>query len=334
MTTPPLKLLQLDLTEECPLFCSHCSNSSGPARRAHFPIKKLLELIPEARNLGLEKIVFSGGEPLRYPHLSEALSAARTAGIQPTIFTTGIRDNKTRLPMPTEDWSGLAGSGLVSAAFSVYASPKRRNYHNAIVRLKPRQGDAFGVNEQAIRNARSAGLFVDVHFIPGGTTVVDLPEIYSWAAEIGCSVLHLQIPTLQGRNKERSPLQLDADDEARLRQIVSDIFEAGGKTQFYVSRFWLSRWRSPGNSNCVANLEQLVIRTDGTISPCNACKYGSVTLDSENVLAEGTTLANIWRTSPILEELRGAHGRPQLPDRCDGLLATAPRLGILQRAAY
>ena len=331
MPTPPLKLLQVDVTEECPLFCAHCSNDSGPTHIAHFPIRRLVGIIDEAKDLGLERVVFSGGEPLRYPHLSGALSAAKAAGVAATIFTTGIRDKTTRLPISVADWRELAEAGLVSAAFSIYASRSHRQYHNDIVRLRPRQGDAFGVNEQAIRNARLAEVSVDVHFIPSALTVDELPDIYSWASELRCSVLHLQIPTLQGRNKQETSIQLDSRAEARLQKAALDLLRRADTTKLYVSRFWSFRWNSPADSRCVANLEQLVIRTDGTISPCNACKYGSVTLESENTLAEGTSLETIWRNSRVLRQVRDT--RPQgSPQCCEGLLAVPPRIKLLNRA--
>ena len=323
--TPALRLLQVDLTDECPLFCAHCSNSSGPARTTHFPIKSVRKLLDEACKLGLEKIVFSGGEPLRYPHLEEALSASKASGIPTTIFTTGIRNKVTRLPISMQDWRNLSDFGLGLAAFSVYAAPVHREYHNAVVRSVPTAGDSFGANEQAISDARAAGIAVDIHFIPSGKSAGDLPEIHSWAAELGCSVLHLQIPTYQGRNKERPFLELNSADETRLKQAAHSVGAIVGNTRLYVSRFWSSRWNT-GDSDCIANLEQLIIRTDGTISPCNACKYGSVTLESENVLAKGGSLGEIWRHSRVLQELRDARGRAHLPTRCEGVLATVSHM--------
>ncbi len=333
MTPPLLKLLQIDLTDECPLFCAHCSNGSGPGRNTQFPIGRLLEIFGEARNLGLERLVYSGGEPLRYPHLEEALSAAKCAGIPATIFTTGIRSKETRLPISAEDWRKLADTGLVAAAFSVYSGPSGRERHNAVVRTRPTAGDAFGVNEQAIKDARSVGLLTELHFIPSRARILDLPEIYAWAARLGCSVLNLQVPTYQGRNKGEPFLELNAIDEDRLKNVATALAAIPGETGLYISRFWGSRWNISVEGDCVANLEQLVVRTDGAISPCNACKYGSVTIGSENLLAEGATLANLWRHSRTLQELRDAHGRVQLPRRCEGVLAVPDRVKVLQRTA-
>jgi len=333
MNVPVLKLLQIDLTDDCPLFCGHCSNSSGPGRSTHFPIEKLVEIVSAAKDLGLERLVYSGGEPLRYPALNEALLAAKAGGTPVTIFTTGIMDKRTRLPVSVERWHQLKDSGLVGARFSVYSSPSHREFHNAVIQSRPTIGDAFGANELAIRDARSAGITVEVHFVPSGTSVADLAAIYSWAARLGCSTLHLQIPTYQGRNKDSPFLELNSADEARLKQACSELGSISGETEFYVSRFWTSRWEIPTHSNSFANLEQLIIRTDGTISPSNACKYGSVMLEPENVLTAGATLADTWKRSRTLQELRDTNGRFQLPTRPEGALAATSQAEVLHRSA-
>lgn len=333
MTVPLLKLLQIDLTDECPLFCAHCSNGSGPKCDTHFPIGRLLEILGEARDLGLQRLVYSGGEPLRYPHLEVALSAAKSAGVPVTIFTTGIWSKETRLSISVEDWRRLACAGLSTAAFSVYSGPSGRDHHNAVVRTRPAAGDAFGVNERAIADARSVGLQAELHFIPSRASVRDLPEVYAWASRLECSVLNLQVPTYQGRNKAEPFLELQATDEDRLKNAAKALADVSSGTGFYISRFWRSRWNMSVEEDCVANLEQLIVRTDGLISPCNACKYGSVTIGSENLLAEGATLANLWRHSETLQGLRNVDGKAQFPRRCEGVLAIPGRVKVLQQTS-
>jgi MoaA/NifB/PqqE/SkfB family radical SAM enzyme len=278
-------------------------------------------------------LVYSGGEPLRYPDLEEALSVAKAGGTPATIFTTGIADKKTRLPVSAGRWRHLKFSGLVAARFSVYSGPSHREFHNSVVQTKPITGDAFGANEQAIKDARSAGIAVEIHFVPSGASVGDLLEIYSWAEELRCSTLHLQIPTYQGRNKDNPFLELTYEDEACLKQAAFALQSIHGQIRFYISRLWVSRWEPLTDSNSFANLEQLVIRTDGTISPSNACKYGSVMLEPENILTAGATLADIWRHSRTLQELRAARGRLQLSDRYERVLAATPRVEVLNRSA-
>jgi MoaA/NifB/PqqE/SkfB family radical SAM enzyme len=330
VTTPALKLLQIDLTDECPLFCAHCSNSSGPDRDLQFPIGRLRELIREAKNLGLERIVYSGGEPLRYPYLEEALSEAKANNIASIIFTTGISDTKTRLPISVRHWNNLKNAGLTAVRFSVYSAPSHREFHNSVVRAKPIVGDAFGANERAMKDAQSVGLKVELHFIPSGSAVEDLSDLYSWATELGCSTLHLQIPTYQGRNKSRPFLELSPAEETRLRDVAAALKQVPGQMEFYLSRFWASRWGMYANSHCAANPEQLIVCVTGAISPCNACKYASTRAEQENLLTGSSTLTDIWKHSRRLQEVREAYCGKQLPIGCEGVLATTPEIAVFQ----
>jgi MoaA/NifB/PqqE/SkfB family radical SAM enzyme len=316
---PALKLLQIDLTDECPLFCVHCSNDSGPLRKTHFPIEALARILMQAKGLGAESVVYSGGEPLRYPHLEQAVSAATSLGLTSTIFTTGIDNDVSRLEVESSRWSSLKGVGLQGAAFSIYSGPKNREFHNRVVRCKPLRGDAFDVNERAIRAAGFAGLRKELHFIPSGTTVRDLQEIYRWAQDLECGTLHLQMPTYQGRNATGGFLSLSYDEELQLKDAALNLRVDATLTSFHISRFWRSRW--DGTSGCGAATEQLIIRADGTISPCNACKYTSRTSQEENVLASSEDLSVIWGKSPALLEVRRARIEGSIPVRCEGVLA-------------
>jgi len=323
MSTPTLKLLQIDVTDQCPLYCGHCSNSSGPLQDRHFPIRSLIEILRESKKLGAERIVLSGGEPLRYPHLGQAISEASSLDLHTTLFTTGIEDRITRMPVSTERWSELRRLGLGAARFSIYAGPPNREFHNNVVRCKPEVGDAFGVNESAIRDAGSVGLNTELHFVPCGVNAPDLLDIYSWAGELGCASLHLQMPTYQGRNANGATMNLRYESELQLKEIALKLTINSGGPAFHISRFWRSRWGITPASGCSANIEQLIIRTDGSISPCNACKYGGVHPHRENVLQQ--SLASIWVSSPSLLEIRTSRIEGIIPVRCEAVLAVSPR---------
>jgi len=315
----PLELIQFDLTEECPLSCRHCSNSSGPLRTKRFPPYRLFELLEQAAKIGVKNIVFSGGEPLCYPALAPALRMARRLRLPVTIFTTGIRDKKTRGAIDTQEWKTLKEQGLVSAAFSTYAAPKEREYHNRVVALKPAEGDAFSVNELAIQRAHAASIDVQAHFIPSDPSVAGLQDIYDWAEGLECSELHLQFPTRQGRNEASVYLGLSASHEHMLQRAASSLVTLP-RTMFYVSRLWRRRWSGSGES-CGANDRQLIIRADGTISPCNACKYLMPTTRQESILEPPRKLIAVWENSATLQAYRSAKAMNSVCLRCHGIFA-------------
>ena len=119
-----------------------------------------------------------------------------------TIFTTGIRDKRNRVPIGGQEWVELQKHGLNTAVFSAYASPANRDFHNRIVRLRPvGYMDAFDVNERGISGAQQIGIAVDVQFIPSDETCSELSAVSTWAAALRVRTLHLQYPTQQGRNR-------------------------------------------------------------------------------------------------------------------------------------
>lgn len=331
---PILDLLQIDVTDECPLCCGHCSNSSGPLERSHFPIEQLEQIVDEASQMGLKSIVYSGGEPLRYPHIERAIALASRAGIYSSIFTTGIQDMEHRIPISESRWRDLKAAGLDCARFSVYAGPSKRRFHNMVVRIKPSRGDAFEVNETAVRMARDAGLHTEIHFVPSNESASELFDIYDWAKALGCDCLHLQVPTLQGRNATHCVLSLTLSAERELMSRALKLSKNAGATKFYVSRFWRDRWAESSDSLQGPALNQVIIRSDGTVSANNACKYLVPITIAPNVLRRGETLSQIWHNSALLSEVRGGYKENRIPIYCEDALAVSEKRLATKAGTY
>jgi MoaA/NifB/PqqE/SkfB family radical SAM enzyme len=218
MPTPKLDSVQFDLTDECPLFCRHCSNSSGPQVKSALGLATVERAVEDAIKLGCRNIVFSGGEPLRYGGLERLIARTSSSGCCSTIFTTGIRSKTDRIHLSNSEWARLRGTGLGTAVFSVYASPANRTFQNRIVQLRPfGMIDAFQVNEEAIRGAHVAGISVEVQFIPTDETSSQLSSISEWAFALGAAKLNLQFPTRQGRNALTPSLEVTESSEATLK---------------------------------------------------------------------------------------------------------------------
>ncbi len=112
-TPGELRAVFLDLTNRCSLGCKYCFN-----RRAlqSSPLDLDPGLIDKALRSKLGESVtdwfFSGGEPLLYSHLPEALKLFRERGIGPKVATNGI----LATPEVLDAW---AGAGVRSVQFSL-----------------------------------------------------------------------------------------------------------------------------------------------------------------------------------------------------------------------
>lgn len=55
--------LFLEITNQCQQNCIHCSTASNVYSKDELPFLKIVDVIRQAKNLGIEHISLSGGEP-------------------------------------------------------------------------------------------------------------------------------------------------------------------------------------------------------------------------------------------------------------------------------
>ncbi len=81
--------LHILLTYQCTGECDHCFVWSSPRQRGVFTIQEISDVLEQAREIGVEKIYFEGGEPfLFYPILVSGVRRAAEMG-----FSVGIVSN-------------------------------------------------------------------------------------------------------------------------------------------------------------------------------------------------------------------------------------------------
>jgi MoaA/NifB/PqqE/SkfB family radical SAM enzyme len=61
-------MLCIGLTTKCNLNCRHCSADAN-SENVFFPHSELITIIDTAKELGVKKLIFGGGEPLLYEQL-------------------------------------------------------------------------------------------------------------------------------------------------------------------------------------------------------------------------------------------------------------------------
>lgn len=93
----PDGVLQIHPTRTCNLTCLHCYSDSGPGIRGGLPIRVVRDALDDACELGYRTVAFSGGEPLMYRELREALAHAKALGMRTAITTNGTLLSAHRL---------------------------------------------------------------------------------------------------------------------------------------------------------------------------------------------------------------------------------------------
>ncbi len=90
--------VQIALTNACNARCRFCNFSQiKPADRVMADPERLRRGLRVLAAAGVRYIVFTGGEPLLYPHLPDILSEARNLGIQNLLCTNGRLLNRAQI---------------------------------------------------------------------------------------------------------------------------------------------------------------------------------------------------------------------------------------------
>jgi MoaA/NifB/PqqE/SkfB family radical SAM enzyme len=82
----PLRVLQIELTSRCNERCVHCYIPHGEKTRS-MDSALLFRIIEQCADMGVQKIVFSGGEPMLHPDFVAALEAAAARNLKIEVFS-------------------------------------------------------------------------------------------------------------------------------------------------------------------------------------------------------------------------------------------------------
>jgi MoaA/NifB/PqqE/SkfB family radical SAM enzyme len=113
--------VQIALTNACNAQCRFCSFSQlEPRERVMADPERLLRGLHALAAAGVRYVVFTGGEPLLYPHLKDVLTEARDLGIHNLLCTNGLLLNR--------DWiATLEQAGVSHLIISIDAASEREH---------------------------------------------------------------------------------------------------------------------------------------------------------------------------------------------------------------
>ena len=286
--------LKIELTQECPLACLHCSTNSSRKQTNSLPKEVVLRLLREGAGLGVKKVVFTGGEPLVAQSLGAAIGTAADLGIAATLYTSGIVDNVLN-PMSAELAATLVARGIKRFIFSVYS-------HLAVVHESVTRYGTHKPTLIAITNAVRTGVPVELHFVAMRRNFRDLHGVIELAKSVGVEKVSVLRFVPQGRGRNISSTDDLTGDE--LRELAAAIVVLRREYPTVMIRAG-----SPynilgiGHTPCNAAKDVLIINHRGEIFPCDAFKNVRYN-DSRfgNVL--GSSLSDIWEHSLFLNQVR------------------------------
>ena len=85
-----LNEISIEITQQCPNHCIHCSSFSTWHTNMMMPWPKLREVIDDAVTLGAKTICLSGGEPFLHPNIIDIVKYIHEKGCSCFIYSSGI----------------------------------------------------------------------------------------------------------------------------------------------------------------------------------------------------------------------------------------------------
>ncbi len=178
------------LTYECNCQCDYCPvwRDSGSDRSIVPSIETLEENLNALKTLGVKEVFFTGGEPLLYDDLPQAVRLAKNKGFSVSLFTNGLLSSK-KLP-PT--------AGFVDKLFISLDYPMEGE-HNTI-----KAQECFAEAVDTISLAFHLAIEPVINYVLTRDSIRFLPELIELAqdkkAKVRLSPVH-HCPALEGFEK-------------------------------------------------------------------------------------------------------------------------------------
>jgi radical SAM protein with 4Fe4S-binding SPASM domain len=277
----------LEITRRCNLRCVHCLR--GPSRQEDgLSYDEVCRVIDQLADLGCMKLTFTGGEPFKRSDFLAILEYAWQQRMASVVLTNGT------LITPAIA-ATLADLHVLELQVSLYGASA--GVHEAVTQVPA----SFPATLAGIQYLTEGGLRVRVMMPVLALNVQEVGAVRELCSQLGVAFQRslLLFPRDDG---SPDPLDLVASDE-QLCRLAAEEMEADSTAGDMAGAMELTEHRPL----CTAAIEQLGIGPDGEVHPC-----GALRLPAGNVRIQ--ELAEIWHTSPVLEDVRGA--RPTFPASC------------------
>ncbi|NIC00490.1 TIGR04053 family radical SAM/SPASM domain-containing protein [Halobacterium sp. R2-5] len=210
-----------EVTQACELACEHCRADATPDRHPdELTTAEGKALLEDVRRFGDgQLVVLSGGDPLAREDTVEFVEYGTDIGLRMTVTPSGTRS------LSTEAVRALADAGVKQLAVSIDgATPESHDSFRG-------ETGSFEETVRAARDAREAGVPLQVNTTVCSQTVDDLPAIRDLVRELGAVLWSVFFLVPVGRGRVLDPISPErAEDVMEFLDDVSREEEFGVKT--------------------------------------------------------------------------------------------------------
>jgi radical SAM protein with 4Fe4S-binding SPASM domain len=206
----------VEFTEACNHACIYCYENAGPLSRPRSMGRPSMKsLIGYLADGGVRQLTCSGGEPLMYPHVREAVKLARDRGMVVHMITNGYF-------LSREAARSLSRAGLTQVQINIDSvDPAKHD------RMRGRRG-SFSRAVRALRNAREAGMTCVTQTVLTRLNEDEVMDIFRLARGMGVQRCRVwDITPSEGRARGNMHLMPERNYMETVRRIAAFAAETG-----------------------------------------------------------------------------------------------------------
>ncbi len=298
LITPPLGTIYFYLTGDCNMACRHCwiaptFEHSDTSKKA-LPFELFKKIITEAKELGLNSVKLTGGEPFIHPDIIPILRYIRDERLNLTIESNGT----TITPHHADLVKSCSGAFI---SISIDGSCDSHEWMRGVK-------GSFSRASQGVRNLVETGIHPQVIMAVAEKNRHELAELARYAAELGASSVKYNFvtPTARGETMEHEGVTVPVSDQIVLSRWLQDELQKEVRIPVFTNlplafRSLSSIYGQNGNCGKCGIFNIIGVLADGTYALC-----GIGTSIPELCFGNASTnrLKEIWEKTGALNEIR------------------------------
>jgi len=230
------------ITRRCNLSCIFCLASENQYLDRELNTRQVLLILDFLKNCGINKVTFSGGEPLLREDFRTILSACYRKGIDTTITTNGILLN--------EAWHETLSHGNIVTKVSIHGT---KSIHDSQVRA-----NIYDLVLDNLKSLSRSGSKVAVNCVLSRLNSESIKVFLEEISDVALDHILFQYLIYRGRAKNLHSIDLLKDEKEKLED---DLF------------YWIEKigykFNIKFNDYAKENIPYLILESDGTLVIAN-----------------------------------------------------------------
>lgn len=252
-----LKEVKIELTNQCSRNCKHCSSSatSDSKNIKELDFNNVSRIIREAKLIGVETIVFTGGEPLMYDRISELVKLTSSLDMKTTIYSFAYRNAQT-----LKQYRTLIENGLNKIIYSLADNLSDEE-----------ELSTYEKEEFFDRLFENSNATLGFHYVVSKDSISRLNEVVNKTIQVFDNKRYFdKVSLLRFVPHGKGTNNMDLSKEELL--LIKDLYlNSDNKSRIRLGSPW--NILEIENSPCIIADEIMIIGFDGVAYPCDSIKY-------------------------------------------------------------